>query len=119
MGGPAVNIQIFGSAKCFDTKKAQRYFKERGIPFQFIDLARKGLSPRELASVLTAVGGIGALLDDKAGDAALVRCLSREEDRVQKLFERPDLLRSPIVRDGRRATVGHRPEVWKTWEEAK
>ena len=60
-----MNIQIFGTTKCFDTKKAQRYFKERGIKFQMIDLK---------------------------------------------------LLRTPIVRNGRKATVGYQPDVWKDWE---
>ena len=52
-----MNIQIFGKNKCFDTKKAQRYFKERGIKFQFVDLKVKGLSKGELDSVMKAVGG--------------------------------------------------------------
>jgi glutaredoxin len=43
-----MNIQIFGTSKCQDTRKAQRFFKERGIPFQYVDLAVKGLSKGEL-----------------------------------------------------------------------
>lgn len=65
-----MNIQIFGKNKCFDTKKAQRWFKERGIKFQMIDLAQKGMSKGELDSVLKAVGGLDALIDERARDIA-------------------------------------------------
>ena len=108
-------IQLFGKSKCFDTKKAERFFKERGIAVQRVDLARKGLSRGELQSVLQAVGGVDALLDDKAKDAALVRSLAHESDREQKLLDNPLLLRTPIVRNGRLATVGYCPEIWKAW----
>lgn len=111
-----MNIQIYGKAKCFDTKKAERYFKERGIRFQSIDLVRYGISPRELASVKAAVGGLESLLDPKAPDAALVRYLAHEEDKEQKLLDMPKLLHTPIVRNGRQATVGYCPEVWKDWQ---
>ncbi|HIZ19681.1 MAG TPA: ArsC family transcriptional regulator [Firmicutes bacterium] len=111
-----MNIQIFGKAKCFDTKKAERYFKERGIRFQSIDLLKKGMSKGELASVQSAVGGLDALVDDTAPDAALLRYLAYDADKQAKLLENPRLLRTPIVRNGRQATVGYRPEVWKTWE---
>lgn len=111
-----MNIQIFGKAKCFDTKKAERYFKERGIKFQFIDLASKGMSAGELASVKKAVGGIEPLLDEKAADAALVKYLAYEQDKEAKLLENPKLIKTPVVRNGRQATVGYCPEVWKNWE---
>lgn len=110
-----MNIQIYGKSKCFDTKKAERWFKERGIRFQSIDLPRFGMSAGELQSVLRAVGGVDALLDPKARDAALVRYLAREEDRVQKLLDDPSLIRTPVVRNGRQATCGFCPEVWKDW----
>ena len=110
-----MNIQIFGTSKCFDTKKAQRYFKERGIKFQWVDLAKYGISRGELTSVKNAVG-LEALLDDKKPDAALVRYLAYEADKLEKLLDEPKLLRTPIVRNGRQATVGYCPEVWKTWE---
>ncbi len=110
-----MNIQIFGKAKCFDTKKAQRWFKERNIPFQMIDFQVKGMSRRELTSVLQVVGGVDALLDPKAKNAALVRYLAYEEAKVEKLLEDPMLLKTPIVRNGRLATVGYCPEIWKTW----
>lgn len=113
-----MNIQIFGTKKCFDTKKAQRYFKERGIKFQFIDLKEKGLSKGEYTSVKQAVGGLDAMLnpDCKDKDAlALVRYIA-DEDKDEKVLENPQVLRMPIVRNGKKATVGYQPDVWKGWE---
>ncbi len=109
-----MNIQIFGKSKCFDTKKAQRWFKERRIKFQSIDLARVGISPGELKSVLNAVG-LEALIDPKHPDAPLLNYLAYDADKVEKLLEDPRLLRTPIVRNGRQATVGCCPEIWETW----
>lgn len=111
-----MNIQIFGKAKCFDTKKAQRYFKERRISFQAIDMTSKGMSKGELKSVMSAVGGIDALLDEKQEGAAVVKYLAYDEDKLEKLLENPKLIKTPVVRNGRLATVGYRPEVWKEWE---
>ena len=109
-----MNIQIFGKSKCFDTKKAQRWFKERRIKFQSIDLAKVGISPGELKSVLNAVG-LEALIDPKHPDAPLLNYLAYDADKVEKLLEDPRLLRTPIVRNGRQATVGCCPEIWETW----
>jgi len=109
-----MNIQIFGTAKCFDTKKAQRYFKERRISFQFIDLGKYGISRGELQSVKNAVG-LSALIDERKPDAALVTYLAYDEDKLEKLLEEPRLLKPPIVRNGRQATVGYCPDVWKEW----
>ena len=111
-----MNIQIYGKNKCFDTKKAERWFKERGIRFQSADLLRVGMSAGELQSVLRAVGGIDALLDPKARDAAVVRYLARDEDKLERLLSDPSLIRTPVVRNGRQATCGYCPEVWSTWE---
>ncbi len=111
-----MNIQIFGKSKCFDTKKAQRWFKERRVSFQNIDLLDKGLSKGELRSVMQAVGGLDQLIDPKHPDAALLAYLAYEEDKIEKVLEDPRLLRTPIVRNGRQATVGYCPEVWKGWE---
>lgn len=58
-----MTIQIFGTRKDFDTKKAERFFKERNIPFQFIDMKEKGLSKGEFNSVCQAVGGLDYLID--------------------------------------------------------
>ena len=109
-----MNIQIFGKSKCFDTKKAERWFKERRIKFQSIDLVKYGISPGELKSVLNAVG-LEALVDQKHPDAALLNYLAYDADKVEKLLDNPKLIRTPIVRNGKQATVGYCPEVWKTW----
>lgn len=110
-----MNIQIFGKSKCFDTKKAERYFKERKIKFQSIDLPRFGMSPRELESVIANVG-LNSLIDEKARDAEILKYLAYDADKVQKLFENPSLIKTPIVRNGKKATVGFCPEIWKDWE---
>ena len=110
-----MNIQIFGKSKCFDTKKAERYFKERKIKFQSIDLPRFGMSPRELESVISNVG-LASLIDEKAKDADILKYLAYDADKVQKLFENPSLIKTPIVRNGKKATVGFCPEIWKDWE---
>lgn len=111
-----MNIQIFGMTKSFDTKKAERWFKERGIRFQSIDLKQKGMSRGELDSVLRAVGGLDALVDPNAKDAAVLRYLAFDEDKIEKLLENPMLLRTPVVRNGRQATVGYCPDIWDKWE---
>ncbi|MCX7614301.1 MAG: arsenate reductase family protein [Clostridiales bacterium] len=111
-----MNIQIFGKSKCFDTKKAERYFKERGVSFQNIDLLKYGMSKGEFESVKKAVGGIDKLIDEKAKDAALLRYLAYDSDKEEKLLNNPSLLKTPIVRNGKQATVGYQPDVWKTWE---
>lgn len=110
-----MNIQIFGKSKCFDTKKAERYFKERRVKFQAIDLVKYGISRGELTSVLRSVK-LEDLVDWSREDAALLRYLSPEEAKVEKLLEDPRLLRTPIVRNGKQATVGYQPDVWKAWE---
>ena len=112
-----MNVQIFGKSKCFDTKKAERWFKERRIKYQSIDLLRYGMSRGELTSVKNAVG-LDALIDEKAPDAELLRYLAYDEDKLEKLFEDPRLLRTPIVRNGKQATVGYAPEVWKDWQQS-
>ena len=113
-----MNIQIFGTKKSADTRKAERFFKERGIRFQYVNLDEKGLSKGELASVKQAVGGLDALIDENAKDKnalALLRYIA-EEDKEAKLLECQHLLKQPIVRNGKKATVGYQPEVWKVWE---
>ena len=110
-----MNIQIFGRNKCFDTKKAERYFKERRIKYQLIDLPRYGMSKKELESVRAAVG-LAALIDPKAPDHDLIMYMANDAARIERLLEYPDNIRTPVVRNGRQATVGYCPEVWKTWE---
>lgn len=113
-----MNVQIFGTKKCFDTKKAERYFKERNIKYQFIDLKEKGMSKGELTSVLQSVGGFDALINLSAKDQdalALFKYLA-EEDKFDKLLENQQIIQTPVVRNGKRATVGYQPNIWKTWE---
>ena len=113
-----MNIQIFGTTKCFETKKAQRYFKERGVKFQFVDMKEKGMSKGEFASVKQAVGGLAVMINDTCKDKdalALVQYIA-EEDREAKLLENQQVLRTPIVRNGKKATIGFQPEIWKSWE---
>lgn len=110
-----MNIQIFGKSKCFDTKKAERYFKERRIKYQYIDLRKFGMSRGELNSVRAAVG-LEAMIDEKADGAELLRYLAYDADKMEKLFEDPYLIQTPIVRNGKKATVGYCPDIWKTWE---
>ncbi len=111
-------IQIFGKSKCFDTKKAERWFKERRIGFQSIDLIKYGLSGGEFDSVLRAVGGCSGLFDDAArGEAAdLYRHLADDTAREDLLFDNPKLMKTPIVRNGKQATVGYCPDVWERWK---
>lgn len=113
-----MNIQILGKSKCFDTKKAQRYFKERRVKFQDIDVARYGMSQGELRSVKSAVGGLKPLLDEKSREyeELHIAYLERMEDIEQALLENPGLFKTPIVRNGKKATVGYQPDVWKEWE---
>lgn len=112
-----MNIQIFGTKKCNDTKKAQRFFKERGIKFQFIDMNEKGLSKGELRSVYQAVGGIMAVVNENCKDKdalALVQYIS-DDEKEEKLLENQQIIKTPIVRNGKQATVGYAPEIWKKW----
>ena len=113
-----MNIQIFGTNKCFDTKKAQRYFKERGVRFQMIDMKEKGMSRGEFDNVARALGGWQNMVDPAAKDKQTLALLDALIDwqKEDKLFENQQLLRTPIVRNGRQATVGYAPDVWKTWE---
>ena len=114
-----MNIQIYGTNKCFDTKKAQRYFKERNIKFQFIDLAKFGMSKGEYQSIKR---GLGCKLEDlvneksKKYDSSYIKYLASEEAKEEKLLENQELFRTPIVRNGKKATLGFCPEKWKEWE---
>jgi len=113
-----LNIQIFGKPKCFDTKKAERYFKERGIKYQLINIKEKGMSKGELLSIKQAVGGYENLIDQNCKDKdllALVKYL-REEDLEEKILENQRLIKIPVVRNGKKATIGYVPDIWKSWE---
>ncbi len=112
-----MNIQIFGRRKCFDTQKAERYFKERGIQFQFIDLNQKSLSKGELQSVSAAVG-LGNLIDEKAKEYKKlnVNRIISASIREELLLNNPKLFKTPIVRNGKQATVGYKPDTWSVWD---
>ena len=113
-------LQIFGKAKSFDTKKAEMFFKERRIKFQSIDLVSKGMSPGEYRSVLAAVGGdIRTLIDTKSRlyEELFIAHLALTSQIEEKLLDNPGLFAAPIVRCGRKATVGYQPDVWKRWME--
>ncbi len=113
-----MNIQIFGTKKSKDSQKAERFFKERGIKFQYVDMRMKGLSKGEFESVLKAVGGLEAMIDRNCKDKDLLALVTyiAEEDRAEKVLENQSVLLLPIVRNGKQATVGYQPEVWKKWE---
>jgi len=114
-----VNIQIFGKAKCFDTKKAERFFKERRIKFQLIDIVKYGLSKGEYQSVKNAVGGMANLIDEKSKEYEnqYIAHLASQADVEERLQENPGMFKTPIVRNGKKATVGYKPDVWNGWIE--
>lgn len=113
-----MNIQIFGKNKCFDTKKAERYFKERRIKYQYVDLIRYGLSGKEFDTVLKGVGGIDQLInwESNSPDITLMKYMDDSVAKEDKVFDDPSLMRTPIVRNGKYVTLGYCPEVWSTWE---
>ena len=113
-----MNIQIFGTKKNFDSKKAERYFKERGIKYQFIDMKEKGLSKGEFQSVCKAVGGYNKLIDTDCKDKDLLALITyiAEEDKAEKILENQSIIKVPVVRNGKQATVGYQPEIWMSWK---
>ena len=113
-----MNIQIFGTKKCNDTKKAERFFKERGIKYQFIDMKEKGMSKGEFNSVAQANGGVDEMINPDCKDKdllALIQYMS-SDDKLEKILENQSLIKTPVVRNGKQSTVGYQPEVWKKWE---
>lgn len=113
-----MNIQIFGKTKCFDTKKAQRYFKERNIKFQFIEIDKFGLSNGEYENIKRALGGFENLIDKKSKDyeKSFIEYLASDSEKEDKLFDNPKLFLTPIVRNKNKATIGYTPEIWNEWE---
>ena len=112
-----MNIQIFGTKKCNDTKKAERFFKERGIKYQFIDMKEKGMSKGELTSVLHANGGIENIINQDCKDKdtlALIKYIA-EEDKFEKILENQQVIKTPVVRNGKQSTLGYQADVWKGW----
>ena len=113
-----MNIQIFGTKKSADTRKAQRYFQERRIKFQFVDLSQKGMSKGEFESVARVVGGVDAMIDENCKDQktlTLIKYLVPDQ-KLEKILENQQGLKQPVVRNGKQATLGYQPDVWKTWE---
>ena len=112
-----MNIQIFGTKKNADSRKAERFFKERGIKYQYIDMKEKGLSPGEFQSVCRAVGGVEALIDPDCKDRDLLALVTyiADSQKAEKVLENQNVIKQPIVRNGKKATVGFNPGVWKAW----
>ncbi len=112
-----ITIQIFGTKKCFDTKKAERFFKERNVKVQFIDMKEKGMSKGEFTSVLSAVGGIDKIIDEKAKDKNTLTLMKYllDSDKEEKLFENQQLIKTPVVRCGKKAVIGFSPEIFNEW----
>lgn len=113
-----MNIQIFGTSKSADSRKAERYFKERRIKYQLIDMKKYGMSGGEFDSVLRAVGGIENLVDwnSKSPDIDLLKYMADDRDKEDKVFDEQSLIRLPVVRNGKQATVGYCPEIWAEWK---
>jgi arsenate reductase-like glutaredoxin family protein len=111
-------IQIFGTKKCNDTKKAERFFKERRINYQLIDMKEKGMSKGEFTSVAQAVGGVDKLINENCRDKdmlALIQHMSGD-DRLEKILENQQIIKTPVVRCGKEATLGYQPDAWKGWK---
>lgn len=112
-----MNIQIFGTKKCNDTKKAERYFKERGIKYQFIDMKEKGMSKGEFTAVAQANGGLENMIDWAGKDQdtlALIKYIA-QEDKLEKVLANPQVIKTPVVRNGKQSTLGYQTDVWKGW----
>lgn len=112
-----MNIQIFGTKKCNDTKKAERFFKERGIKYQFIDMKEKGMSKGEFQAVASANGGMENMINQDFKDKDLLALIKyiAQEDKLEKILENPQVIKTPVVRNGKQSTLGYQPDVWKTW----
>lgn len=112
-----MNIQLFGKKKCFETAKAQRYFKERGIKYQEIDIHKYGLSKGELTSVIACIG-IENIVDTSAKEYKILNLANIRSASIKAeiLQNNPRLFKTPIVRNGKMATVGYHPDVWQLWE---
>lgn len=112
-----MNIQIFGTKKSFETKKAERFFKERNIKYQFVDMKEKGMSKGEYNSVKQAVGSLEAMLNEQCKDKdtlAFIQYIAAE-DKDEKILENQQVIKTPIVRNGKKATIGYQPDIWKEW----
>ena len=113
-----MNIQIFGTKKCSDTRKAERFFKERGIKYQFVDMKEKGMSKWEFTSVAQANGGLENMINENCKDKDLLALIKyiAAEDKLAKVLENPQVIKTPVVRNGKQSTLGYQPDIWKTWK---
>ncbi len=112
-----MNIQIYAGKKNFDTQKAERYFKERRIPFQSVDLKKHRLGEREIRLMIDAAGIENILdRDDKRVREHPACYYDRAEMLIPAVQENPWLLKTPVVRNGSRITIGYQPEIWEKWE---
>ena len=109
-----MNIQIFGKQKCSDTKKAERFFKERNIKFQFIDIEKYGISKGEYQNIKNAIGNMDDLINKKSKEYEnqYISHLSSPDDIEERLLANPEMFITPIVRDGKRVAIGYKPDVW-------
>ena len=110
-----MNVQIIGTKKCRDTQKAERYFKERRIAYQFVDLTQRGLSRGELDKIKAALGAVD-LIDRTSKDYSRLNLQYLVHNVDEMLLAHPLLLRTPIVRNGAKASLGYCPEIWQAWE---
>ena len=112
-----MNIQIFGIKKCNETKKAERFFKERGIKYQFVDMKKKGMRKGEFNSVAQANGGLDHMINWEGKDQNLLALIKyiANEDKLEKVLENPQVIKTPVVRNGKQSTLGYQPDVWKKW----
>ena len=112
-----MNIQIFGTKKCNETKKAERFFKERRIKYQFVDMKKKGMSKGEFNSVAQANGGLDHMINWEGKDQNLLALIKyiANEDKLEKVLENPQVIKTPVVRNGKQSTLGYQPDVWKKW----
>ena len=104
-------LQIFGTKKCKDTRKAERFFKERGIRYQFVDLVETGISAGELRAVAQAVGR-ESLIDPGSARAVARGLAHMDFDPEEEILKDPLLMRTPVVRDGPRAVIGPDAAAW-------
>jgi len=109
-------IQIFGVKNCRNTQKAERFFKERRVPYQFINLAEKAMSKGELQSVKNAAG-LDALIDREGKEYRKANLEYMDYDIEEELLENPLLFRTPVVRNGNKAVVGYAPDKWESFIE--
>lgn len=112
-----MNIQIYSGKKNFDVQKAERYFKERRIPFQNLELKKHKLGEREIRLMISAIGAENLIdREDKKVKEHPACYYDREELLIPAIQENPWLLKLPIVRNGNEMTTGYKPEVWEKWQ---